>query len=307
MQVILGGGGAIGKGLAQELSANYRVRVVARSPKSVPKSVEFYAADLLQPAAVLRAVEGAEVAYLTAGLRYKTKVWQEEWPRVMRNTIDACAQTGTRLVFLDNIYMYDPNHMGHMAEKTPLRPTSQKGKVRAQIAHLLMDKVEKGQLQALIARSADFYGPKPSNSFIEAMVVDNLVKNKAAMWFVDIHKKHTCTFTPDAAKALVLLGNNKAAYNQVWHLPTDPNGLTGQEWIQAFAEVLHRQAKINKLSKTMIKVLGWFISVLRESYEMLYQYDRDYFFNSAKFNQQFNFSVTPYAEGIRQVISSLEI
>ena len=30
-------------------------------------------------------------------------------------------------------------------------------------------------------------------------------------------------YTPDAARAVALLGNTPDAFNQVWHLPTDKN------------------------------------------------------------------------------------
>jgi hypothetical protein len=33
---------------------------------------------------------------------------------------------------------------------------------------------------------------------------------------------------------------------------------------------------------------------------MLYQYDRDYIFDSSKFEKEFNFTPTPYKEGIHQ-------
>ena len=74
---------------------------------------------------------------------------------------------------------------------------------------------------ALIARSADFYGPGNEKSFVTEMVYKNIKTGKAANWFINADKKHSFTYTPDAAKATALLGNTKDAYNQIWHLPTD--------------------------------------------------------------------------------------
>ena len=81
---------------------------------------------------------------------------------------------------------------------------------------------------ALIARSADFYGPDIENSILMETVYKNLKKGKKASWFADADKKHSFTYTPDAAKATALLGNTPDAYNQIWHLPTDKNTLTGK-------------------------------------------------------------------------------
>jgi hypothetical protein len=43
---------------------------------------------------------------------------------------------------------------------------------------------------------------------------------------------------------------------------------------------------------------------MKEMIEMLYQYDRDYVFSSAKFEKQFGFAPTRYAEGIRAIVKS---
>ena len=48
--------------------------------------------------------------------------------------------------------------------------------------------------------------------------------------------------------------------------------------------------------------MGLFIPVMRESYEMLYQFDQDYFFSSEKFEQRFGMHPTPYPEGIKAIV-----
>jgi hypothetical protein len=41
---------------------------------------------------------------------------------------------------------------------------------------------------------------------------------------------------------------------------------------------------------------------MRELGEMMYQYDRDCVFSSAKFEEAFDMQPTPYKEGLRKVI-----
>jgi nucleoside-diphosphate-sugar epimerase len=53
----------------------------------------------------------------------------------------------------------------------------------------------------------------------------------------------------------------------------------------------------------LIKILGLFIPFMREMPEMMYQYDRDYFFDSTKFNTRFNFVPTSYPEGVKQTVA----
>ena len=63
----------------------------------------------------------------------------------------------------------------------------------------------------------------------------------------------------------------------------------------------HRELnKCMVLPKWMIRVIGLFKPVIRESVEMLYQSEYDYLFDSSKFEKAFNFVPTPYETGIRR-------
>lgn len=303
-QTILGAGGAIGTELAKALNQyTAGIRLVSRKPSKVNPDDELRAADLLDLEETREAVEGSSVAYLTVGLPYRTKIWQEQWPQIMQNVIDACITHSCKLVFFDNIYMYDRDHLDGMDESTPVNPPSEKGKVRANIANMLMEKVEAGELTALIARCADYYGPSVKNtSILTETVFNNLAQEKSAFWFGSDTCRHSFTFTPDAGKATALLGNTDDAFNQVWHLPTAPAPPTGHEWVEMIANELGVEPKYRKLSKFVVRMMGLFMPIMRETVEMMYQYDRDYVFDSSKFEKHFDFEPTSYDEGIRKVV-----
>ena len=303
MQTILGANGTIGSVLAKELM-NYtdRVRLVSRNPVKVNPSDELFKADLTIPGIVDEAIAGSEVVYLVVGLEYRLNVWEETWPKLMKSVIDACIRQNARLVFFDNVYMYGLNEIGHMTETSALNPPSRKGAVRNQISQMLMDEVKAGRLMALIARSADFYGPGNEKSFLNEVVYKNLKNGKRANWFMNADARHSFTYTPDAAKATAILGNTADAYNQVWHLPTHKNTLTGREIACLFAKEMNVKCKISVMPMFLIKALGLFIPLLKEMPEMMYQYDRDYFFDSSKFDARFNFRTTTYEEGVRQTV-----
>jgi nucleoside-diphosphate-sugar epimerase len=303
MQTILGANGTIGSVLAKELiTYTNKIRLVSRYPRKVNESDELFPADLSNPAVVDDAIKDSEVVYLVVGFDYTLKVWEEKWPKLMRATIDACVKYKARLVFFDNVYMYDINAIPHMTEESSLNPPSRKGAVRKRISEMIMDEVKAGKLLALIARSADFYGPDNNKSFVNEMVYKNLLKGKAANWFIDADKKHSFTYTPDAAKATALLGNTDDAFNTVWHLPTDKNTLTGREFIELFSREMKAANKLFVMPMWMIKLAGLFVPVLKEMPEMMYQYNRDYYFDSSKFEKRFNFKITTYQEGVRKTV-----
>jgi len=305
MQTILGAGGVIGVELARNLPRfTDRIRLVSRNPAKVNPGDEAFPADLLNADAVHRAVEGSDVVYLAVGLPYKLKVWREQWPVLMRNVIDACIKHQAKLVFFDNVYVYG-RVGGRMTEATPIRPVSKKGMVRAGLHSMIMDEVGRGRLTALIARSADFYGPHTPLSFVHVMVFERLKKGKKAQWMVNDRVKHSLTYTPDAGRATAILGNTAGAFGQIWHLPTDRNALTGKEFIEKAAREFGVEPKHAVLPKGTIRLVGLFNGVVRESVEMLYQNDSDYLFDSSKFEAAFAFTPTTYEQGIKETVRSM--
>lgn len=304
MQTILGSGGVIGTELARALPQyTKKIRLVSRNPEKVNDTDELFKADLTRHRQVNDAVTGSEIVYLTVGLPYKTKVWQQTWPLIMRNVINACIAHKAKLVFFDNIYMYEPTNLDPITEDLPHKPGSKKGKVRAEIVSMIWAAVEKEGLQALIARAADFYGPGTKDvSIIREIVFNPLSKGKKANWLGSKKYKHSFTYTPDAGKATALLGNSPEAYGETWHLPTAKEPFTGEEWVNAIAKELGIAPKMQVASKPIVSIMGLFNPIMKEVKEMLYQYDRDYVFNSDKFENKFDLRPTPYVEGIKEII-----
>jgi len=305
MQTILGAGGAIGSELAKALPQyTDHIRLVSRSPIAVNPGDELFQADITLKEDVNKAIKGSSVVYLTVGFPYSIKVWRENWPPLIRNTIQACKDNGSKLVFFDNIYMYDPDFLDGMNEESPINPPSKKGKIRAELAKMILDEVNAGELKALVARSADFYGPGIKNtSILTETVLDNLANGKKAFWLGKADVKHSFTYTPDAGKATALLGNTLDAYDQVWHLPTSPNPYTGKQWVEVIAQEMNVKPRYMTVPNFMVKAMGLFVPFMKEVAEMMYQYDRNYNFDSSKFEKRFDLKPTPYLEGIKEIVS----
>jgi nucleoside-diphosphate-sugar epimerase len=304
MQTILGAGGAIGTELVRELAHTRQpVRLVGRNPKLVQGATEAVSADISNLNQTISAVSGSTVVYLLVGLKYDVSVWRELWPRIMGNAIEACKRANAKLIFFDNVYMYG-KVSGPMTEDTSFNPCSKKGEIRAQIATTLLKEVNAGNLNAMIARSADFYGPHARTSVTNILVFDKFAKRATASWLVNDSVPHSYTYTPDAAKSLTLLADSESAWNQTWHVPTAPNPPTGREFIKMVAKEFGVEPKYRVLSRPLIKVAGLFDSDIRESYEMLYQSDSEYLFESTKFSRAFSVEPISYAEGIRRTVSA---
>ncbi|MEV0837989.1 NAD-dependent epimerase/dehydratase family protein [Actinocatenispora sera] len=288
--VVLGGNGIVGRETVRALlDRGLDTASVGRRPASVD-GVRNIRADLLDAGAVKRAVAGADVAYLTAGLPYSARIWGEQWPVIVRNAIAAALAHGTHLVYFDNVYAYGRVD-GPMTEKTPIRPTSRKGRVRAGAIDLLDRAAAEQGLVRTVARSADFYGPGATTSVFNTYAVDRIVAGRAGSWLFNGDQPHSMTYTPDIGAALAILGTQPAARGRTWHLPTAP-ALTGRRYL----ELAGGSGRI--MGTGTIRLGALVNSGARETLEMAYQYTAPYLFDSTAFETTFALAPTPSADGI---------
>jgi nucleoside-diphosphate-sugar epimerase len=237
------------------------------------------------------------VAYLVAGLKYDTAVWQEQWPRVMRHAIDACQRHDCALVFFDNVYAYGQVE-GVMTEDTPFNPCSRKGEVRARIATTLMDEVRAGHLRGMIVRAADFYGPGATLSLTHATVHERLKAGKTPQWIGNPQAAHSFTYTPDAGRTVAALGTVPSAFGQTWHAVTSREPMSGEQYVRTACELAGRPYAIQVAPRWVLRLMGVVVPVLRENMEMLYQFEHDYCFDSSKAERALGLAPTPYRAGI---------
>jgi len=307
MQTILGANGIIGTELAKELYKNYTkdIRLVSRNPRKVNETDKLFAADLLYASQAEEAVKGSEIVYLTVGLPNVTFIAQERWPIIMHNVINACVNHQAKLVFLDNTYMYGKTG-GLIKEDNPFLATGLKGKVRTKVSNMLLNAIHHGEISAMICRAPEFYGPRNTHSITNSLVFNNIRNSKKIKVLVKDNTKRTLIFTPDAGRAMALLGNTPDAYNQTWHLPCDQNRLTSREFIREASEAYGKRLYYIVLEKWMVKFLGNFNSYMKETQEILYRYETDHLFDSSKFMTRFpDFKVTTYQEGIAEIIAEI--
>ncbi len=93
---ILGAGGSIGNALTHLLLKNgEEVRLVSRGAHPI-EGTEYRKGDLTSYADTLEGVKRSDIVYLCVGLPYNAKIWKKWWPKIIRNTIDACKEEGAK-------------------------------------------------------------------------------------------------------------------------------------------------------------------------------------------------------------------
>jgi nucleoside-diphosphate-sugar epimerase len=304
-QTILGAGGAIGTELAKYLTKYTKdIRLVSRNTRRINEGDELFPADVTKRDEVFRAIKGSEKVYVTVGFEYRLKVWQQVWPTFIENVIDACSEYNAELIFFDNIYALEKSAVNNITEKSLINPQTGKGRVRAEVDNKILNAVEKGKIKAIIARAPDFYSRFIASSVLMNTVYANMIKRKTAQWFCNADALHTFGYTSNLAKGTAILGNTASAFNQIWNLPAD-RPLTGRQWVSLFAKEMNAKNKVMVLPAWLIRVIGIFTPILGEIYEMLYQYETDYVFDSSKFQSAFNFKPISNEQGVKETIREL--
>ncbi len=305
MQTILGANGQVAEELARELYRNYTtdIRLVSRNSKKVNDTDELFSADLLDGEATENAVKGSDIVYLTVGLPMNSKMWEEQFMIIMYNVIRACKKQKCKLVFFDNTYMY-PKTSEVQTEAMPFLPIGVKSEVRAEIAEMLLDEIKKNTIEAVICRAPEFYGPGKTQSITNSLIFENIKKGKKLKVPLKDEALRSLIWTPDASRAMALIGNTADAYNQTWHLPCDDNRLTYREFINLISKIYQKKLDYSIIKMWLFQLGGLFSKRMRELQELLPRYEVDNIFVSDKFKKRFpDFRVTTFEEGIIQILN----
>jgi len=303
MQTILGANGQIGQELAKELFRNYnqRIRVVSRRPQKINATDEVLAADLMDPQACSAAIAGSEIVYFTVGLPMDSQLWRRSFPVMIENVISSCHKQGARLVFFDNSYMYakssDPQ-----TEESPFLPIGAKSRIRAAMANRVLEAIQTKEIDGVICRAPEFYGPGQTQSITNTMLFDNIKAGRQLKVPLRDDRLRTLIWTPDASRATALIGNTADAFNQTWHLPCDNDHPTYKSLISMAADIYQKELPYYILKKWAFRLGSLFKKEIRELSELLPRYEVDTIFLSDKFSKRFpDFKVTSYADGIKTI------
>lgn len=303
MQTILGSNGQIGHELAKELYENYtkEIRLVSRKPQKIHDSDELVSADLLDFNETNNAISGSDIVYFTVGLPMDSEMWMKQFSKILDNVIEACKIHRSKLVFFDNTYMY-PKTSAIQYENTIFSPSGKKSLVRAQLADKIIKEMEANELKAVVCRAPEFYGPEKTQSITNTMIFSNIKAKRKLKIPISDSTLRTLIWTPDASRAMALIGNTDDAYGQTWHLPCD-RSLTYKEMINIADKIENEKLSYSIIKLWKFKVGSLFNKNAKELLELLPRYEVDNLFNSDKFKKRFpSFPVTSFESGIKQIL-----
>lgn len=304
LAVVLGAGGGIGGALVDELlRRELPVRAVTHSQRPMPDGLEHVVADLNDRPAAREALGGAAVVYHAAAPPYAR--WPEEFPALNASVVEAASAAGARLVLADNLYMYGPD-AGIMTEDTPTNAADRKGRLRASMTEKLMVAHAAGELDVVIGRAPDYFGPHGVNSALGTTLFGAVAKGVTVRWLGSMDVAHSVVYLPDLARALVMLGRAPEASGRIWHLP--PNGSpTGREFIALAGDAAGRPVKASATPRWLLRAVGLFRPEVREIADITYQWTAPFVTSDAAFQSAFGpFVPAPLPEAVAHTLDWFE-
>jgi nucleoside-diphosphate-sugar epimerase len=294
------GGGPLGLAVVETLAQRGRaVRLVTRSARvDTPGGVQVVAGDVSDPERAAEAARGAATIYHCVGADYGK--WQQLLPAVMAGVMHAAEATGARLIYGDNLYAYGPVE-APLTEALPSQATGPNGRLRAELAARLLDAHRAGRLRATIGRGSDFYGPRVRLSAVGERVFGALLHHKPAQLLGNPDLLHTVTYIYDFAEGLVTLGERDEALGEVWHVPSAET-LSLRQFVGLVAAKASRPARVQVAPSLIIRFLALFNPTLRAVAEQLYQSERPWVVDHAKFAAAFGAHPTPHPEAIARTL-----
>jgi nucleoside-diphosphate-sugar epimerase len=296
------GTGPMGMSVMDELVQRgpRRIRMVNRSGRAaVPDSVEVLGGDATDEAFAREASEGASVVYFALNPPYNK--WPELFPRLQAGVLEGAASAGAKLIVMENLYMFGSTGGRPITEDLPHAPSTRKGRVRAMMSKELMKAHKSGRVRVAIGRASDFFGPRVLASAAGEQVFGRAVEGKSAQVAGDPDQPHTYTYVPDIGKGLVILGEREEALGQAWHLPS-PETVTTRQFVEMIFEEVGKPARLQAAPKIVLRALGLFNPPLRETIEMLYEFEEPFVVDDSRFEREFGEQATPLREAIQRTV-----
>ncbi|WP_344045458.1 NAD-dependent epimerase/dehydratase family protein [Nocardioides panacihumi] len=300
MNAIVIGAGPVGATVALRLAEQGRkVRLLTRSGSGPDHPlIERRPADASDATALAEHLSGATAVFdCMHASAYRADTWRAELPRAERAVLDAAGRAGAVVVFPESLYSF-----GHVdapiTESTPRTATSGKPAVRVE----LLRQREESATPTVSVAASDFYGPLVRNAHAGERMVPTVMDGHT-MWVMgDPDARHSWTYVPDLADAMIAAADAEALWNSFLLAPTAAP-LSQRELVAAYAGAAGVAAPaVRGIPTWMLKAIGLVHRDTRELAEMSYQFARPFVIDSSLSQQRLGLEPTPIAAGARATV-----
>jgi nucleoside-diphosphate-sugar epimerase len=299
------GTGAVGAALAHHLAAQgHAVRAVNRSGTrgTLDPAIPLSKANLNDPADAASALAGADIVYQVTQPAYTR--WEAEFPALQRTILTAAEQAGASVVLADNLYGYGTPQGQTIADASPQQPTTRKGAVRKAMAEEALAAHAAGRVRVALTRPSNYVGA--SYGIYRDLVLDQIAKGKPARVLGRTNQPHSFSYVPDAARAMAAIGTSDNGWGRAWITPV-MTPITQADLVARLWDALGQRGKpkVTGMRGLAMRGMGLFMPMLRESVEMIYEFDEPFVVSSGEFEQAFGWGGTSWDDAVAQMAAAV--
>jgi nucleoside-diphosphate-sugar epimerase len=285
--LVIGGNGPVGRHLLDKLAAAGDDAVsVSRTSGLCFDATD---ADRLS-----RAAEGAAAIFFAAMPRYDR--WPAEFPPLMASAVTAAERTGAQLISIGNLYPYGADAPALLREDLPARPTTIKGRVRAEMWQRALD----SRAPATEIRGSDYLG-RGAVSIVTFLVQPMVVAGATARAPFDLDAVRPWTFVGDVAATAIAVAKTPGAAKYVVHVPSIHASL--RTIAARLAELAGAPPPtLERMPHAELVALGARNSIIHELVEMAYLFDRPWRLDATHAERVLGVQATPLDAALRDAL-----
>lgn len=268
---ILGINGHSGHYAAQAfVEAGWEVVGFGRSYRKPVAGVRFVQGDADNVEDMREAIGDSDVVF--NGLHLPYHQWTEGRMEALHaRVIEAMGRDGKTMLFPGTIYNYAATDR-FVTPELPQRPEKPRGEIRKRTEALFEAASRRGDIQAIILRAGDFYGPGNVGDWFDQAILREAHKGKLALMGVP-GVGHSWAYLPDLARAFEKLAWHRKELAPFENFHFAGNFVTPGEMGEAMVAAAPVPLKVGYFPRIFISMMGLVDPIMRDVAKMGYLWE----------------------------------
>ncbi len=250
--------------------AGWEVVGFGRSNKNPIEGVRFIQGDA-ENVADMRAAIG-DSAVVVNGLNLPYDKWDKGRKEMQTaRVIEAAEVPGRTLMYPGNVYNYAASDR-RITPEMAQHPETPRGAIRVRCEQMLADAAARGEMQVLILRAGDFYGPDCTNDWFDLGILREADKGKVAFPGAP-DTAHAWAYLPDFGAAFVKVAtlSDTLAPFETFHFAG--HFVTNRALFAAIEKAVQMPVTLVPFPWMLFRTIGLVSGVMREIVKMRYLWE----------------------------------
>lgn len=267
---VLGINGHVGHHAAKAFAAaGWQVTGMGRTNRNPLPGVRFIKGDAADKAQLREAIGDSEVVVNALNLPY------DKWDRgrmeaLYADVLEVCS--GRTMLFPGNIYNFDSSN-AVLTPELEQRPSTPRGAIRQRVEAMFETAARRGDLQVIILRAGDFYGPESSGDWFDQVILREARKGKVAMLGTP-GVGHAWAYLPDLGRAFEILARHRDEFDRFATFHFAGHFVTPEQMVAAIAAAAPGSLHVSRFPWILMSLLGLANPIMREVAKMGYLWQR---------------------------------